>query len=120
MRPSPHLDDLLRRYAQAPLPPVPSNLESRVWREIRARQTNLAEPGVAGDWLGRWLELWREPRVAFAGVIIVVAIGVGMSWTAGGDAHVGTARQALGLGVFSAEAPSLPSTLLISPVNLKE
>lgn len=123
MEPDQRLDDLLRRHAQAPLPPVPGNLESRVWREIRARRAagsweRPADPG--GDWLAGWLRLWRNPRVALAGAVATVLIGVGMSWPGLADARSANTRQALDLGVFSAEAPSLPSTLLIAPVGSRE
>ena len=111
VNPGQKLDDLLKRYARQPIPPVPGDLESRVWREIRARRSH-AQQSVGNDWLTRLLRLWREPRVAFAGVAAAVSIGIGMSWVAHADTRVVSTRQALGLVEFSAEAPSLPSTLL--------
>ncbi len=120
-KPDRHLDDLLRRLVEAPVPPVPGNLESRVWREIRARQANApGRPDSGGDWVAGWLRLWREPRVAFAGAVGAVLIGVGMGWTGMAEARATGTRQALNLGVFSAEAPSLPSSLLIAPVGFPE
>lgn len=112
MNPDPQLDALLQRLAAEPVPPVPANLESRVWREIRARRAGREGHGAGDDWLARLLRFWREPRVALAGAAAVVAIGFGMSWPAATDTRAVSTRQALGLGVFSAEAPALPSTLL--------
>ena len=121
MKPDQTLDDLLRRYAQAPVPPMPGDLEGRVWREIRRRQAVGEERSDGGEWLARWLRLWREPRVAFAGVAAAAAVGVAMSWTMGGPAvdaaRADGTRQALDLGVFAAEAPALPSTLLLTPAR---
>ena len=111
------LDALLRRYAAGPVPPVPGDLESRVRREIRLRQTRGRS---LENRLARWLWPWHEPRVAFAGVAAAALIGVGMSWTAPAGGRGAGTRQALDLGVFSADAPALPSTRLLSPVSPKE
>ena len=105
------LDALLGRYVSEPIPTVPGNLESRVWREIRARrEQDRQNPG--GDWLKLVLSLWRQPCMAFVGVTAAAVIGVTMSWVSAATAHATSTQQALDLGVFSMESPSLPSTLL--------
>ena len=105
------LDALLGRYVNESIPTVPGNLESRVWREIRARREH-EQKNRGSDWLTLILSLWRQPRMAFAGVAAAAAIGVSMSWATATTAHATSTQQALDLGVFSMESPSLPSTLL--------
>lgn len=106
-----HLDALLKRLVSEPVPPVPGNLESRVWREIHVRRAQEAR-GIGHDWLARVLNLWREPRVTFAGLVAAAAIGVSMSWANASATQTASTQQALDLKVFSVEAPALPSTLL--------
>ncbi len=106
------LDVLLAQLAGEPLPPLPGNLESRVWREIRARRTQDAHRTGRG-WLARLLTMRRESRMAFAGLLAAAAIGITMSWANAQNIQVDSTQQALDLKVFSVEAPSLPSTLLV-------
>lgn len=105
------LDVLLGRYVSGSIPAVPGDLENRVWREIRARRGQEVQ-SRGNDWLSVILSLWRQPRMAFAGVVAAAFIGVSMSWASAATAHTTSTQQALDLGVFSMESPSLPSTLL--------
>lgn len=102
------LDALLKRLASESTPEVPSNLESRVWREIRVRHAQHA----GRDWFAHLLNLWRKPSVAFAGLVAAAVIGISMSWAGASSPQTVSTQQALDLKVFSVEAPSLPSTLL--------
>ena len=66
------LDALLRRYASEPLPLAPGNLETRVWREIRARRDS---GNQRPNWLVGILSWRREPQMALAGLVAATAIG---------------------------------------------
>ena len=111
LRDQQRLDALLGRYVSESIPKVPGNLESRVWREIRARRER-EQLSRGSDWLSVILGLWRQPRMAFAAVVAAAVIGVSMSWASAATAHAASTQEALDLGVFSIESPSLPSTLL--------
>jgi hypothetical protein len=106
------LDNLIGRYAAELIPLAPANLESQVWREIRARKTQQKQGSTVSRWFASALRLWQEPRLALACATAAVAVGVAMSWLDVAQARPSSARRALDLGVFSAEAPALPSTLL--------
>ena len=111
------LDELLRVVAKTPLPPSPSGLESRVWREIRSRRSRRAA-GAHGLWMGL-ASLWGQLRLAYAAVAVALIVGVFMghqvAWvnpdvfTRASHSQTG---DLLGLRVFSAEPPAMPSTLL--------
>ncbi len=110
-----HLDALLRRYVGEPIPTVPGNLESRVWREIRARR--FQPEGIAGRFASL-LKEWVQWKPTYAAVAVALLIGVVMGH-AGSKVATDSATpfgtqtgDSLGLAVFSAEPPAMPSTLL--------
>ena len=110
------LDELLNAAAQTPLPPLPVGLEDRVWREIRVRRLRATEyPG----WWAELAGLWSQMRLASAALATALVIGVFMGHQgarAFADPVARTANHqtgdSLGLRVFSAEPPAMPSTLL--------
>ena len=55
------LDELLRSYADKPVPTLPSNLEDAVWREIRLRRETPVHESFL-DWLAACV--WREHSAA--------------------------------------------------------
>ncbi len=110
MEPDP-LSRLLGKYAAEPAPPAPGDLESRVWREIRARR---ARPASVAEHFAVLLTAWTPWTPACAALAVALLIGVVM-----GRANSIVSRDfpnqtgdSLGLAVFSADAPALPSTLL--------
>lgn len=110
------LDELLDTVAKTPLPRPPVGLESRVWREIRARRAREAEnPG----WWAELAGLWGQMHLASAALATALVIGVFMGHQGARVFSTSPARtfdhqtgDSLGLRVFSAEPPTLPSTLL--------
>ena len=72
MNPDP-LDDLLKAYAEQPLPlPLLQSKES-IWREIEQRRRRA--------WFGivpvrSWHELFAEPRLAIAGLAVALVAGI--------------------------------------------
>lgn len=72
MNPDP-LEDLLRAYAEQPLPLPPTPSKATIWREIEQRRRRA--------WFGifpvlRWRELFAEPRLAIAGLAVALVIGI--------------------------------------------
>ena len=51
---NPDLDDLLRSYADKPVPRLPGNLEDAVWREIRLRRETPTHDSFL-DWLAAYV-----------------------------------------------------------------
>jgi anti-sigma-K factor RskA len=101
------LDELLRSYANKPVPTPPSNLEDAVWREIRLRRqtTPVREPLL--DWLAACV--WRGHSLAVS-VLAAAALGAAV---AGFAQNASTARpisRALNLQVFSEQPPTLRLT----------
>jgi hypothetical protein len=98
---------LLRLAAQRK--PVPSgNLEQNVWREIRSRKSVRVRESI---W-NKLAEKFLRPKWTLASASVVAAfISVGMV-ASEGPSSAATTHSSLGLGVFSTEAPVLPSTLL--------
>lgn len=102
------LDVLLGALARKPLPACPRDLEGSVWRAIRLREASPCGILPALDDLAD--SVWRA-KVLVCSAFTAMTVGaiVAFSWQAAvPDATAG----ALGLRVFSADAPSLPSTLL--------
>ena len=100
------LDELLRSYADKPVPSLPGNLEDAVWREIRLRRERpVRKPFL--DWLAACV--WRGSSAAVS-VLAAVALGAGV---AGFAQNASTARpisRALNLQVFSEQPPTLRLT----------
>lgn len=102
------IDELLRALARKPMPACPANLEASVWRAIRLHE--LAPRGFAAILDDAAESVWRAKTFALSAfTATLVGALVAFSWQAAApDATAG----ALGLRVFSADAPALPSTLL--------
>ena len=100
------LDELLRSYANKPVPTPPSNLEDAVWREIRLRrETSVREPLF--DWLAAYV--WRGHSAAVS-VLAAVALGAGVAGFAQNASTERPISRALNLQVFSEQPPTLRLT----------
>jgi anti-sigma-K factor RskA len=97
------LDELLRSYADEPLPGLPGNLEDAVWREIRLRR----EKRSSLDWLAACL--WREHSAA-AFVVAAMVFGAGCACLAQNASTALPISRALNLQVFSEQPPTLRLT----------
>ena len=103
---NPDLDELLRSYADKPVPTPPGNLEDAVWREIRLRrETPVHESFV--DRLAAFV--WRGHSVA-AFVVAAMALGAGFAWFAQNASTARPISRALNLQVFSEQPPTLRLT----------
>ena len=103
---NPDLDDLLRSYADKPVPRLPGNLEDAVWREIRLRR----ETPVRESFVERLAACVWGGNSAAVSVLAAVALGAGF---AGFAQNASTARpisRALNLQVFSEQPPTLRLT----------
>ena len=72
MNPDP-LDDLLKAYAEQPLPLPPLQSKASIWREIEQRRRRA--------WFGifpvrSWRELFAEPRLAISGLAVALVTGI--------------------------------------------
>ncbi|MFT5469053.1 MAG: ascorbate-specific PTS system EIIC-type component UlaA [Verrucomicrobiales bacterium] len=93
------------------IPAPPTNLESRVLREIRLQGGDADEPEAG------WISLMLNRALAFAGAVAVVALGIGLiigsmapSMTHASQALA--AREALALDVFHPHSGDSPHSLL--------
>ena len=101
-----NLDDLLNQLRAKRLPPVPENLEDRVWREIRARKQSRRH-------FSFWLEdlaarIWT-PKFAFGSLVAALVLGASAPMLLA-HATISTPNsmsRALRLDVFSVEARDL-------------
>jgi hypothetical protein len=105
---NPNLDELLKSYAEKPLPPLPSNLEDAVWREIRLRR-QMPVPESFFDWLAAFI--WREHSAA-AFVVAAMVFGAGLAWFGQNVSAAQPISRALNLQVFSEQPPTLRLTTL--------
>ena len=109
------LSHLLGVYAKEPVPPPPGDLESCVWREIRARRS---QPTSVTKWFTSLLSGWLRWTPTHAAVAVALLIGVVMGHANSRVAPVSRnflgnpTGDSLGLAVFSADPPAMPSTLL--------
>ena len=105
---NPDLDDLLRSYADKPVPRLPGNLEDAVWREIRLRRQIPVHESFF-NWLAACV--WREHSAA-AFVVAAMVFGAGFAWFAQNASTARPISRALNLQVFSEQPPTL---LLTNP-----
>src|SRR5215510_11195160 len=103
---NPDLDELLKRYAARPAPPLPSDFEDAVWREIRRRNQISARDSIF-DWLAAYL--WSEHSAA-AFVVAAMIFGAGLAWFGQNASMARPVSRALNLQVFSEQPPTLPLT----------
>jgi hypothetical protein len=100
------LDELLRSYADKPVPRLPGNLEDAVWREIRLRRAKpVREPLL--DWLAAFVFRGHSAAVS---VLAAVALGAGVAGFAQNASMARPISRALNLQVFSEQPPTLPLT----------
>jgi hypothetical protein len=98
MNPDP-LDELLRSYAEQPLPPSTSINKAKIWQRIGKRRQ--------GSWSAlfpviHWGELFREPKLAIAGLAVALVIGsVPVATAATLGERPRHARDSLHLRVFT-------------------
>ncbi len=100
------LENALKRLAAQPTPQLSADFEQGVWREIRSRTKALA-PESFWDMLNA---VFLRPRWVVATVAVTLTVSVIFSAFENGTPR--STHRFLNLGVFSADAPTLPSTLL--------
>jgi hypothetical protein len=100
-----NLQDALNQSAAGHVPELPTNFEQNVWREIRSRK--MGRESIWDAFIATCLRpTWA---IAASAVVLFVSASFGAMEV---DVQQNAAHTALNLGVFSAEAPTLPSTLL--------
>jgi hypothetical protein len=100
------LDELLRSYADKPVPMLPDNLEAAVWREIRRRH----QAPVDESFVDRLTAcVWRG-HFAAAFVVAAIAFGASFAWFAQNASTARPISRALNLQVFSEQPPTLRLT----------
>ena len=101
------LNEALKRLSENQVPTPPANISQNVWREIRARRDSRpTREGFFEDCVNALL----RPRWALSAATMAVGISVAFSVLEGVTAA--NAHASLDLNVFSATAPTLPSTLI--------
>jgi hypothetical protein len=107
------LNEALERYrertAQASLP---ANFQQNVWRAIRQRRALHEERPT---WRALLCDMLLSPRTVLGSLAMALALGVAMGARTA-ELPASQAREALDLGVFGHEAPTLPATLLASRI----
>lgn len=104
------LDDLLRAYSKEPLPEPTSFPKAELWRAIEHRRRKASWTGLFP--ILSWRELFREPRLAVAG--LAVALVAGIVPAAAAHTYVVTprvARESLHLDVFTTCPSCMPLRL---------
>jgi hypothetical protein len=104
----PNVDELLKSYAEKPVPPLPSNFEDAVWREIRLRRQIPVHESFF-NWLAACV--WREHSAA-AFVVAAMVFGAGLAWLGQNASAAHPISRALSLQVFSEQPPTLRLTTL--------
>ncbi|CAN5750483.1 hypothetical protein BH09VER1_BH09VER1_12050 [soil metagenome] len=97
----------LEKLATQPVPELPIDFEQRVWREIRFRKAAQARESFWSVLVAACL----RPGLAFSASAVTLAVAVAFGTIENITPH-STAHLSLNLGVFSTDAPALPSTLL--------
>jgi len=101
------LNEALKQISEHRVPTPPANISQNVWREIRLRRGPM--PTREGFFEGCVNALLR-PRWALSAASMAVGISITFGVLEG--ATVANAHTSLDLNVFSATAPTLPSTLI--------
>ena len=104
------LDDLLHAYSKQPLPPPPPFSRAEIWRDIDVRRRR-------SSWLRllpvlSWRDLFAEPRVAVAGLMMALLTGMVPAAVASSSKAPRLARSSLHLDVFSTCSGCRPVTHL--------
>ena len=103
-----NLIELLRSYADAPIPALPGSFPQDVLREIRLRND-----ARKSDWLSEIYALFFRPGVLAASLSLAVLVGFGLP-TMMSPTNPGLTASSLGLGVFSHSMSELPSGMVAS------
>ncbi len=101
------LDAMLNKLILEPLPQVPASLEADVFRQIRLADER-HESRLGWAWL---LNPWMVPRAAVACLGVALLAGF-LAGTLLFRSKHSTVSASLGMEVFSAYSPHLPSTRL--------
>ncbi len=104
---SSNLQDALNQSAAQYMPELSGKFEQNVWRAIQSRKMNDARESI---WAA-FITICLRPTWAIAASVVVLCISISFG-TMEVNMSQNTAHAQLNLGVFSAEAPTLPSTLL--------
>jgi hypothetical protein len=100
------LTKVFKTLSERPIPNLPSDFKSSLWRRIR-----LSGAAVRESWLDLFVSALLRPAWAAVALIITLAIGANLGRTFAA-AEAAQNHKYLGLNVFSGDAPALPSTLL--------
>jgi hypothetical protein len=108
------LDKILETYKQKAIPPLEDGLECRVWKEIRLQKAEKSA-NLPPSWPSWILESFLQPRLVWGALSLAVLFGISTSWLYFSPVYSNMeTRAALDLDIFSAKAPNLPSTLIVS------
>lgn len=99
------LDQRLKDLSVQGLPKFPETFNSGVWRSIRTRSTAREE-----GWFDGLVSMFLRPRWAAATLAVTLLIGMNLG-LALADTQSTQKPDSLGLKVFAADSPTLPSTL---------
>jgi hypothetical protein len=101
------LNDDLKAFANQPNPDLPSDLTESVFARIR-----LVKTAAAGEhWLDALVTTLLRPEWAVGVLVITIMIGGNLGRILV-SSESGATRAPLGLDVFMADSPTLPSTVL--------
>jgi hypothetical protein len=101
------LNQDLKALSEQPIPNLPSNFNGSVWAKIRVAKA----AAIRENWLDGLVSTLLRPRWATAALAITLLVGGNFGRILTSSENVPTHRP-LGLEVFAADAPTLPSTLL--------
>ena len=101
------LNQDLKALSERPIPNLPSNFNGSVWAKIRVAKA----AAIRENWLDGLVSTLLRPRWATAALAITLLVGGNLGRMLTSSENVSTHRP-LGLEVFAADAPTLPSTLL--------
>lgn len=104
----PDLNQLLNRFANTPVPNLPSSFAQDVLREIRLRNTKKQSEE---SWLSEIYRLLLKPGLLAGALGVAVVVGISLP-TMMSSRDSDRAAQSLGLEVFSHSTNHLPSELL--------
>jgi hypothetical protein len=102
-----HLNHNLKALSRRPIPDLPSNLNDSVFARIRVMEST----AVREHWLDASVSRLLRPQWAIVVLVITLAIGGDLGRVLA-NSEPGPAHAPLGLDVFTADAPTLPSTVL--------
>lgn len=105
MNPDP-LDDLLKSYSEQPLPPPTPQSKATIWHEIEQRRRRRGWSGIFV--VLSWRELFAEPRLAIAGLVVALVTGMIPAAAAQAFESSRVVRESLHLEVFTTCSSCIP------------